>query len=46
MDMLTSSLRAELFPKDRPVYTKGPPRIHYYGEDSSVKNSLVADGCT
>ena len=46
MDMLTSSLRAELFPRERPVYTKGRSSVYtYYGEDSSVKNSLVADGC-
>lgn len=46
MDMLTSSLRSELFPAVRPVYTKGRSSVYtYYGEDSSVKNSLVADGC-
>ena len=46
MDMLTSSLRSELFPEDRPVYTKGRSSVStYYSENSSVKNSLVADGC-
>lgn len=46
MDMLKSSLRADLFPEDRPVYTKGRSSVStYYSEDSSIKNSLVADGC-
>ncbi len=46
MDMLNSRLKAELFPEDRPVYTKGRSSVYtYYGEESSVKNSLVADGC-
>ncbi len=41
-------MRLELFSvKNRPVYTKvrnSPPT--YYSDDSTVKNSLVADGCT
>ena len=41
-------MRQELFSvKNRPVYTKvrnSPPT--YYSDDSVVKNSLVADGCT
>ena len=46
MDMLTCSLRSELFPEGRPVYTKGRSSVStYYSESSTVKNSLVADGC-
>lgn len=46
LDMLYPDLRSELFPKDRPVYTKGRSSVStYYSESSRVKNSLVADGC-
>lgn len=46
MDMLEARNRHELFPEDRPVYTKGRADVStYYGEGSSVKNCLVADGC-
>lgn len=46
MDMLEAKNRHELFPEDRPVYTKGRADVStYYGEGSSVKNCLVADGC-
>lgn len=46
MALMNSSARGELFPTDRPIYTKvrdeAPAR---YGIDASVKNTLVADGC-
>lgn len=46
LDMLDSDIRAELFPEDRPVYTKGRSSVStYYTENAKVKNSLVADGC-
>lgn len=45
-DLLDADVRKNLFIKDRPVYTKTrddmPTR---YGTQSSVKNSLVAEGC-
>ena len=46
MDVLNADVRGSLFSKDMPVYTKVrddmPTR---YGENASVINSLVADGC-
>ncbi len=46
MDMLDTGVRADLFPNDRPVYTKGRSSVStYYGDDANIKNSLVADGC-
>ena len=46
MDVLQADVRANLFDKERPVYTKVrddmPAR---YGENAKVVNSLVADGC-
>ncbi len=46
MDVLNADVRANLFSKDMPVYTKVrddmPTR---YGENANVINSLVADGC-
>lgn len=46
MDLLSSDVRAELFDRNRPVYTKTrddmPTR---YGTKADVKNSLIADGC-
>ncbi len=46
MDVLNADTRASLFDKEMPVYTKVrddmPAR---YGENASVVNSLVADGC-
>ena len=46
MDLLKPEVRAELFERSRPIYTKVrddmPTR---YGLGSSVKNSLIADGC-
>lgn len=47
MDLLSSSARDSLFNvKNRPIYTKirnSSPTV--YEEGSSVKNSLIADGC-
>lgn len=46
MDMLKQSLRSELLPEERPVYTKGRSSVStYYSELASAKNSLIADGC-
>ncbi len=46
MDMLGARARHDLFPTERPVYTKGRADVStYYGEDAVVKNCLVADGC-
>ena len=46
MSLLDSDVRRQLFPSDRPVYTKVrddlPAR---YVEDSQCTNSLVANGC-
>jgi glucose-1-phosphate adenylyltransferase, GlgD subunit len=46
MSLMLPSVRAQLFNKDRPVYTKVrddmPTR---YGLGSSATNSLIADGC-
>lgn len=46
MQLLSPSVRADIFNKDRPIYTKikdsMPTR---YGVNSDVKNSLIADGC-
>ena len=47
MSLLTPANCQELFTRERPVYTKvrdDMPAI--YGLGSSVKNSLVADGCS
>lgn len=46
MDMLDPKNRRDLFPEERPVYTRGRSSVStYYGEDSNVNNSLIADGC-
>ncbi|MEG1633385.1 MAG: glucose-1-phosphate adenylyltransferase subunit GlgD [Oscillospiraceae bacterium] len=46
MDALDAGCRADLFPEDRPVRTKGRSDVStYYGEDAISENSLVADGC-
>ena len=46
MDMLTGKYRADLFPADRPVYTKGRSSVStYYGDTASVSSCLIADGC-
>lgn len=46
MDMLNRDSRCELFPDERPVFTKGRSSVStYYGDNAVIKNSLVADGC-
>ncbi len=46
MDMLDSEIRHELFPTERPVFTKIREEVStYYGVDSYSRNSLVADNC-
>ena len=46
IDLLSESVREQLFTKERPVYTKirdeAPVR---YGLQSSAKNCFIADGC-
>ena len=45
-DMLDPENRRQLFPADRPVRTKEHEGVStYYGENSLVRNSLVADNC-
>ena len=46
MDMLCSDNRRSLLPADLPVYTKVRDEMPArYGDNASVVNSLVADGC-
>lgn len=46
MDMLDPEKLSGLFPRERPVYTKGRSDVStYYGESARAKNCLVADGC-
>ena len=46
MDMLKQDFRKDLFSDDNPIYTRGRSSVStYYGDSSSAKNSLVADGC-
>jgi glucose-1-phosphate adenylyltransferase len=46
MDLLKPEVRAALFPKGRPVYTKSRDDMPAkYGLSAFVKNSLIADGC-
>ena len=46
MDMLDPTLRAQIFPKERPVRTRNTEAVStYYGERAVSKNCLVADGC-
>lgn len=46
LDMLNSKYRSDLFPEDRPVYTKGRSSVStFYGDTAKVSNSLIADGC-
>ena len=46
MALLKENIRKELFPKDRPIYTKvhdeAPVR---YAAEATVRNSLIANGC-
>ncbi len=44
--LLNKKVRHDLFGYNHPVYTKVRDRVPtYYGENSSVENCLVADGC-
>ncbi|HCC34203.1 MAG TPA: glucose-1-phosphate adenylyltransferase subunit GlgD [Ruminococcaceae bacterium] len=46
MELLSADVRAELFDKERPIYTKIRDEVPAkYGLGSHVVNSLVADGC-
>ena len=46
MDMLDPDIRHELFPAERPVFTKIREEVStYYSSDSYSRNSLVADNC-
>lgn len=46
LDVLSPENQSQLFPKDRPVWTKLKDEIpSKYSSSSSVKNSLIADGC-
>ncbi len=47
MALLNKDIRAGLFLKDRPIYTKVRDEIPtYYGEGSKIKDCLLADGCS
>ena len=47
MELLRSSIRAELFAAARPILAKEDDEASsYFAPESCVKNSLVADGCT
>lgn len=46
MDQLDAGVRAQLYPQDRPIYTKVRDEVPAkYGLTAHVSNSLVADGC-
>jgi len=46
MELLTPEVRGSLFLRSRPVKTKVRDETSaYYGPDSCVKNSVLADGC-
>lgn len=46
MSLLDPQVRAELFPPERPVYTKVRDEVPVkYGLSANVRNSLLADGC-
>lgn len=46
MDLLKKQVRDDLFCPERPIYTKVHDEMSaHYGLGSSVKNSLLADGC-
>ena len=47
MSLLDGKVRAGLFLREQPIYTKVRDEIPtYYGEGSEVNDSLLADGCT
>lgn len=44
--VLDPEIRADLFDRKRPVYTKVKDEVSArYGENAAVKNAIVADGC-
>lgn len=46
MSLLDPAVRAEIFPKDRAVYTRVRDEVPVkYGLSAEVTNSLIADGC-
>lgn len=46
MLFLNSEIRAELFNKDNPIYTKIKDSAPtHYGEEAVVENSFISDGC-
>ena len=46
LSLTQKEVRAELFGKNHPVYTKVRDRVPtYYGDDCSIDNCSVADGC-
>ena len=46
MALFDPAVRRDLFPAERPVRSKSHEEVStYYGENSRVRNSLVADGC-
>ncbi len=46
MDLLSPEVRSSLFLRSRPIKTKVRDETSaYYGPDSSVSNSVLADGC-
>lgn len=46
MQLLSPTVRADVFNKSRPIYTKVKDSMPTrYGVNSDVKNSLIADGC-
>ncbi|MDR0248089.1 MAG: glucose-1-phosphate adenylyltransferase subunit GlgD [Oscillospiraceae bacterium] len=46
LDLLDPDIRAQLFPRGRPILTKvRDDASTYCGQDSVVRNSFVADGC-
>ena len=44
--LIEKEVRHDLFVGNHPVYTKVRDRVPcYYGEDSEIKNCIIADGC-
>ena len=46
MELLNPKIRRELFPNERPVYTKVRDEVPVkYGINAVASNSMIADGC-
>jgi glucose-1-phosphate adenylyltransferase len=46
MDMLDKDIRAELFNRTRPIFTRIKDEAPtYYGDEAVIEDSLIADGC-